>query len=265
MAKQQEKVSAAAKRKKFQEIAEHIELLIFDGRLSVGDKIPSERDLMDKFGVGRSTVREALFVLQRKGLLIARPGAAARVSKPSADTMIADLSGAARHMLSVPDGVRHLQHARVLFEVGIAREAARHATKADLAAVKEALDANKKASDQSAFERSDMAFHYALAMTAHNPVFTSIHHALTSWLAEQRSVSARAIGVTRAEIYEQHRAIYDAIVAGDAVAAEAAMEKHLMTVARNYWQALSAEGRAFRPRGDAVPEDAGLTYQTRLP
>jgi DNA-binding GntR family transcriptional regulator len=49
MAKQQEKVSAAAKRKKFQEIAEHIELLIFDGRLSVGDKIPSERDLTDQF------------------------------------------------------------------------------------------------------------------------------------------------------------------------------------------------------------------------
>jgi GntR family transcriptional repressor for pyruvate dehydrogenase complex len=188
-------------------------------------------------------------------LHIARPGAAARVSKPSADTMITDLSGAARHMLSAPDGVRHLQHARVLFEVGIAREAARHATKADLAAVKEALDANRKASDQAAFERTDMAFHYALAMTAHNPVFTSIHHALTSWLAEQRSVSARAAGVTRTEIYEQHRAIYDAIAAGDAVAAEAAMEKHLMTVARNYWQALSAEGQAFRPHGDVGAEE----------
>ena len=83
-----------AVRKKFEEVAEHLELAIFSGRLSVGDKIPSERALMDQFGVGRSTVREALFMLQRKGLLETRPGAPARVSRPDADTLIDDVSGA---------------------------------------------------------------------------------------------------------------------------------------------------------------------------
>ena len=237
----------AAGRKKFEEIAEHLELSIFSGRLSVGDKIPSERALMDQFGVGRSTVREALFMLQRKGLLETRPGAAARVSRPDADTMVDDLSGAARHMLSQPDGVRHLQNARTLFEIGLARHAAKHATEGDLEALKSALDANGAAMDQPTFQRTDLTFHYTLAMITHNPVFTSIHHALMAWLAEQRSVSARA-GATRSEIFGQHRAIYDAIAAGDAVAAEEAMETHLATVARYYWQAMNpAEASTARP------------------
>ncbi len=202
---------------------------------------------MDQFGVGRSTVREALFMLQRKGLLETRPGAAARVSRPDADTMVDDLSGAARHMLSQPDGVRHLQNARTLFEIGLARHAAKHATEEDLKALKSALDANGAAMDQPTFQRTDLTFHYTLAMITHNPVFTSIHHALMAWLAEQRSVSARA-GATRSEIFGQHRAIYEAIAAGDAVAAEEAMETHLATVARYYWQAMNpGEASVARP------------------
>lgn len=228
----------APARKKFEEIAEHIELSIFSGRMSVGDKIPSERELMIQFSVGRSTVREALFSLQRKGLLAARPGAAARVSRPDADTLIDDLSGSARHMLSQPDGVRQLQNARMLFEIGLARSAAKQATREDLKILREALDANGLAADQPTFVRTDLTFHYTLAMITHNPIFTSIHHALMGWLADQRAMSARA-GATRVEVFAQHQAIYDAIEARDTAAAEDAMETHLATVARYYWQAMS--------------------------
>lgn len=237
-----------AARKKFEELAEHIELSIFSGRLSVGDKIPSERDLMDQFGVGRSTVREAIFNLQRKGLLETRAGSAARVSRPDAGTLVHVLSGAARHMLSQPDGIRHLQSARLLFEIGLARHAAIHATEEDLRALRSALDANGASADQPTFERTDIAFHYEIARIARNPVFTSLHQALMAWLAEQRTVSARA-GAKRDEILTQHRAIYDAIAAGNAIAAEVAMETHLATVARYYWQAMSpADADATEPR-----------------
>jgi DNA-binding FadR family transcriptional regulator len=228
----------APARKKFEEVAEHIELSIFAGRLGVGDKIPSERELMTQFGVGRSTVREALFTLQRKGLLTARPGAAARVSRPDTNTLIHDFSGAARHMLSQPDGIRQLQNARMLFEIGLARAAARQATRDDVAALREALEANGAAENQETFARTDLTFHYQIAMIPRNPIFTAIHHALMGWLAEQRAVSARA-GATRSEIHAQHRAIFDAIASGDPVAAENAMEAHLTTVARYYWQAMS--------------------------
>jgi len=227
------------RRKRYEEIAEHIELQIFSGRLAEGSKIPSERELMEHFGVGRSTVREALFALQRKGLLSARPGAAARVTKPTPQTLVSDLSGAARHLLSQPDGVRHLQHARALLETGLAREVTLRATDEDLEALKEALAANRNAIEgsQRDFEHSDLMFHYTLAMIAHNPIFTSLNHALNEWLAEQRSRSARA-GASRIEVYEQHKAISDAILRRDVVAAENAMEAHLAAVYRNYWKAL---------------------------
>jgi DNA-binding FadR family transcriptional regulator len=227
-----------SRRKRFLEVAEHIELQIFSGSLAEGSKIASERELMERFGVGRSTVREALFSLQRKGLLSAKAGAAARVTKPTPQTLVSDLSGAARHFLSQPDGVRHLQHARALLEVGLAREVALHASESDLLTLSAALEANRHAieDDQKAFEHSDLMFHYTLAMIAHNPIFTSLNHALNEWLAEQRSMSARA-GVTRTEVYEQHKAIYEAIRQRDATVAQTAMESHLAAVYRNYWRA----------------------------
>ena len=226
-----------APRKRFEEIAEHVELLIFSGRLAEGDKIPSERELMERFGVGRSTVREALFTLQRKGLLSARPGAAARIARPTPQTLVSDLSGAARHLLSRPDGVRHLQHARALLEIGLARDVALHASADDLAKLTEALEANGRAPDQKTFEQTDLMFHYTLAMISHNPIFTSLNHALNEWLAEQRIVSARA-GTTHRAVYLEHKAIHDAILQRDVVAAEAAMDTHLKGVYRNYWKAV---------------------------
>ena len=244
-----------ARRKRYEEVAEHIELQIFSGRLTEGAKLPSERELMERFSVGRSTVREALFALQRKGLLSIRPGAAARVVKPTPQTMVSDLSGAARHFLSQPDGIRHLQHARALLEIGLARDAAIHASDADLDALRQALEANRSAvADQAAFERTDLMFHYTLAMIVHNPVFTSLNHALNEWLAEQRARSARA-GATRESVYLQHRTIYDAIEARDPIQAQSAMEAHLAEVFRLYWSGTEPRARSVQP--DSAHDDAG--------
>ena len=233
-----EETAPAGQRKKFQVISEHLELMIFLGKLQPGDKIPSERDLMAQFGAGRSSVREALFTLQRKGLLAVRPGAAARVTSPSPDTLVSELSGAARHLLRQPQGVRDLQDARALFEVGLARRAALRATDEDIAELAKSLEANRVAADQEAFIQSDMLFHYTLAMIAHNGIFTSLNMALNEWLADQRRISSRS-KITFAEVYEQHKAIYDGVAAHDVAAAEKAMEDHLEAVARNYWQHVS--------------------------
>lgn len=227
----------AAQRKKYEEIAEHLELLIFAGKLRIGDKIPSERELMARFGTGRSSVREALFTLQRKGLLSARAGAQCRVSRPSPDTVISELSGAARHMLSQPEGVRHLQNARLLFEVGLAREVAMRARPEDVETLRAALEDNRRAPDQATFERTDLVFHYTLAMICHNPVFTSLNLALNEWLAEQRAISARS-GVTFEEVANEHQAVFDAVAARDPAAAQEAMQRHLEAVAERYWRSL---------------------------
>jgi len=227
------------RRKRHEEIAEHIELSILSERLTVGSRLPSERDLMEQFGVGRSTVREALFRLQRMGLITLTQGAPARAARPTAEAMVSELSGAARHFLSSPDGIRHFQHARLLFEVSLAREAALHADSTKLTHLAQALAANRAAiGDQQRFVQTDLDFHATLARITGNPIFTALTQALADWLGKQRQLSARG-GATQLDVYGQHAAIYDAIAARDAVRAEQAMEDHLRQVAQRYWRAVS--------------------------
>ena len=103
------------KRKRHEEIAEHIELLVLSDRIGLGGRLPSERELMERFGVGRSTVREALFKLNRMGLVELTAGAPARITRPTAELILNELAGVARHFLASPEGMKHFQHARLLF------------------------------------------------------------------------------------------------------------------------------------------------------
>jgi DNA-binding FadR family transcriptional regulator len=238
------RLDVAPRRKRHEEIAEHIELQIITDRIAVGDSRPSERDLMDQFGVGRSTVREALFRLQRMGLVTLRQGAPARAARPTTEGMVGELDGAARHFLSTPDGVRHFQHARLLFEVSLARDAALHADDEKLARLAEALSANRRAiGDQPRFVQTDLDFHFTLAQIAGNPIFTALIRALGDWLGKQRALSAQG-GATQHDVYTQHAAIVDAITARDPVRAAQAMDDHLTKVTRLYWRAVNeATGR----------------------
>ena len=230
-----------AKRKKCEEIAEHLELGIVSDRLKLGERIPSERDLMERFEAGRSGVREALFGRQRKGLLSASAGAVARVGEPTADLMVRELSGTARPMLSRPDGVREMQDARALFEIGLARRAAQRAGSEEVEAPRAALAANGAAADADAFAVTDMAFHTAIAGACGNRTDLAVDAAFSEWLHEQRRGSAE-VGATRQEAIAQHRAIFEAIARGDRVAAEDAMETHLATVADHCWRGARAGG-----------------------
>ena len=225
-------------RKKYQEIADHLELRIMTGQLGEGDKLPSEREIMAQFGAGRSSVREAMFALQRKGLVSARAGTAGRVTRPSVHGLVSELSGGVGHLLSRPEGIRDLQNARLLLEVGLARNAALAATSEDLARVHEALEANRVAADQEAFAATDMAFHDAIAQVSRNDIFTALSLALIEWLAEQRRVTAEA-GASFEEVHHQHRAIFEAIERRDPVGAQDAMQAHLEAVAANYWRRIA--------------------------
>lgn len=228
---------ATARRRRWEGIAEHIELMVLSGELQDGARLPSERELMEHFNVGRSSVREALFALHKRGLITLRPGAVARAAQPSPRILVDELSGIARHMLSRPEGMRHFQHARALFEVGLAREAAQRGTADDLAALSTALAANKAAiGELDQFQRTDLEFHLIIAKSSRNPIFVALHNAMAEWLSEQRRVSSRA-GALADQVFLEHERIHDAIVGRDPAAAAAAMEDHLASVARNFWRA----------------------------
>lgn len=234
----------------YEEVAHRIETQIHDGRYRPGDALPSERELMQRYGVGRPSVREALFHLRKMGLVEVRPGGRARVTRPTPQTVVASLSGAARHMLAAPDGIRHFQEARVFFEVGLVRHAAEHATKAQHAELAAALAANRAAiGDIAAFERTDVAFHYVLAVIPKNPIFPAIHQAIAEWLLEQRHTTLSWPGrrTTARTAYDAHAEIHAEIEARSPDRAEQAMRTHLAHVARVYWEARGTAPQRHAP------------------
>jgi GntR family transcriptional regulator, sialic acid-inducible nan operon repressor len=196
---------------------------------------------MEAYGVGRTSVREAMLTLQKMGLLSLSNGERARITAPSARALIGELSGVARHLLSQEGGVGHFQQARAFLEIALARHAARNATAAQLASLAVALEANRCAiGDEAEFNRTDVAFHYALAQIPNNPIFTALHEAIVQWLFEQRVISSRARGAARAA-YRAHQRIYDALAAADPEAAEVAMREHLRQVLGYYWKVRDAK------------------------
>jgi DNA-binding FadR family transcriptional regulator len=230
-------VTPIRRRKLYEEVAERIEQMIHAGRFSPGDQLPSERELMETFGVGRSAVREAMLLLQRMGLVAVSSGERSRVLTPSAKALVGELSGAARLLLAQPGGARHFQQARALLEIGQARLAAQIATENDLERLRAALAANREAlGDLQRFRHTDVAFHFAIAEIPRNPIFTSLHEAVVAWLTEQRTISGRLPGAGEAA-YAAHARIYEAIAAHDPTEAAQAMQDHLEAVAALYWQA----------------------------
>lgn len=216
-----------------EDVADRLEQMIQSGEFSESDQLPSERDLMRLFGVGRPSVREALLHLRKIGLVEVRSGERAKVTRPTPQFVIEALASPARNLISAPGGIQNFQHARSFFEVGLARHAALHATEDELETLKEALEENRLSiGNLKRFERTDVDFHFVLAVIARNPIFTAIHAALAEWLLEQRRTTL-ATGEDMVA-YRAHVAIYEAVVSRDPDRAEQAMREHLEYVAKRY-------------------------------
>src|SRR5215203_5564042 len=100
------------RRKLYEEVTSRIQERIADLGLRPGDQLPTERELMAEFGVGRSAVREAMLSLQRMGTVAVSSGERARVGQPTAAVMVEQLSGLAQLLLAQPHGVEQFQDAR---------------------------------------------------------------------------------------------------------------------------------------------------------
>jgi DNA-binding FadR family transcriptional regulator len=230
-------------RRIYQEIAQKLADQINAGEIPDGSRLPSERELAETFGASRTSIREALLSLQSSGLISVRQRARARVTQLNNHAFFNQLSGAAQSLLSRPNGVADFQEARVLFECGLARYAARHASPKELDRLAVALAQNRKAIDSPAlFAKTDLAFHDLLAEIPRNPIFTAVNTALAEWLMAQRMTGIRApIRGSIRSAYQGHEEVYDAIAAHDVEAADAAMAAHLKTVSEYYWKAVAAK------------------------
>lgn len=206
-----------------------IEARIAAGGIDHGDRLPSERALMEEFGASRTVIREAITALANRGLLDCRPRHRPVVRQPGFETVLDATGPAIRQLLGAEGGVENLYRARVFIERALVREAAQRADRSAIAALKHALAANAAAvGEAEAFYRTDVAFHRVLYEVPGNPVFPAVHAGFVSWLTPRWDRMAHSAD-TDARNLAAHRAIFEAILERDADAAEAALGEHLET------------------------------------
>ena len=216
------------RRKLADEVEARILAHIQDNRLKPGDTLPSERELMSLFMVGRPAIREAMQNLQRKGLAEIKHGERPRVAEPSFEAMAGQMSETMRHMLSHDAAsMEHLKEARTTFETEMARIAARRATKDDAQLLRAIVDRQASLrAEPGEFLKCDGELHAAIARISGNPIFASLGAALFDWLAHFHVTLVRKPGLEQLTL-DEHMAIIDAIAAGDAKLAGRHMADHL--------------------------------------
>ncbi|MDV7142779.1 FCD domain-containing protein [Tropicimonas sp. TH_r6] len=210
-------------------IVEQIQQRILSGELAHNSPLSSERDLMEQFSASRTVIREAVATLASRGFLEARPRYRPIVRKPGFDTALNSVGSVVELMLEQPGGVSALFQSRVFVERGLVRDAATSAGRDDIAALKDALAANKAAiPDSESFFSTDIDFHGVLYNIPRNPIFPTLHAAYASWLSPHWGRMARSQERNETN-YASHEAIYSAILERDPDAAEAALASHLNT------------------------------------
>lgn len=208
-------------------VVRKLEAQIVSGEMADGTHLPAERDLMARFGTSRTVVREAIATLASRGFVESRPRFRPVVRKPGYEAALAALGGVVSHLLERSGGVKNLYDTRIFLEAALVRNAALNARKEDIAALREALEANQQAIPNSdSFYATDVAFHALFYKIPRNPIFPAIHEAFTSWLSDHWQRMPRSPERNKVN-YLSHREIYNAVVERDPDAAEKALNAHL--------------------------------------
>ncbi len=216
--------TAVRKTRVFEDVARQIQRLILDGVLRPGQLLPPESQLAARFGVSRTSVRDAIRTLELSGLVVARHGEGNVVADVSPETLVAPL---ATLLLRKRKLVAELLDVRKILEPALAARAAVHASEADLAHLEDVLRRQREraARGESTVEE-DSEFHYAIALAAGNSVVRKLLDVLMGLLRETRARSLQVEGRLQRSL-AGHRRVLDAIERRDAPAAERAVRQHL--------------------------------------
>lgn len=247
--------SPAVRRKLADVVLDRLLAMIEQREIEPGGLMPSERELMRRFDVGRPSVREALQALEKLGLVQIRHGGRARLAPMEPRRLLEQLDLSVRHLLlSEPQNQKYLREARLLFESGMVRIAASRASEEDVAALREALERQEAArGDPAGFIQSDIAFHARIARISGNPLFSAISEAMLAWLFELSPRLLRAPNTEQLTLQE-HREILDAIAARDPDGAVFALRAHLTRTNPLYGETRASGQRRRAPSQGGGPE-----------
>ncbi|RUM07889.1 FadR/GntR family transcriptional regulator [Rhizobium chutanense] len=248
--------SPVESRRLYRQVADQIRLMIASGELAVGQRLPAERDLAEQLSVSRPTVREALIVLEVEGLVNIRMGSGIYVAR--------------RHAASVAvsegepvEGPFELLQARAVIECAIAEEAATRARPEDIALLDEALvRMSGGVNDAGAVIAADRAFHTGIAAIVGNATLIRVTGEMFDMRMSpyfEKLASHFEGPTTWRSALEEHRAIRDAIAAGDAAGAKAAMRAHLTMSQKRFSESFGEEFSGEEERGRDKRSAKGTT------
>lgn len=207
--------------------------LIGRGDLTAGERLPSERELAQIFGVSRLAVREAAHRLEARGLVVVRRGAGSFVASGAV------AAGPAEPLAPVGTvDVDELADVRMLLEPAAADWAARRADRSSVAVLVRLAEqfAGAAAEPSPRFDlvaAADMSFHLGIAQAADNALLAHLVEQLHAVYRVQLEWSLRRPGRLE-ETAAEHRRIVEAIAAGDPAAARAAMVEHVKAAAASF-------------------------------
>jgi GntR family transcriptional repressor for pyruvate dehydrogenase complex len=220
------------------EVARRLVDYLLSGGIVPGARIPSERQLAEAFGVGRSAVREAIAALTLIGLIEVRHGDGTYLKRPDSPLLPQVVEWG---LLLGEQRTADLVEARQLIEIDIVSLAAKRRTDDDLSDLARILarmewEAREDA-EAAAFVDADVEFHLRLAETARNSalrdVLSSIQALLRAWIGRVIAEGHRDVS------YAEHVPILEAIRAQNSHAAEEAMDAHMRSAARRLGETLA--------------------------
>jgi GntR family transcriptional repressor for pyruvate dehydrogenase complex len=216
------------RRKVYELVAERLIEEISARRLRPGDPLPAERSLSGSYGVGRSSIREALRMLESQGLIRSVGSGAFEVAEHSNP-----LNASLALLLTMQDGdLAELFEVRRILEVETAGLAAERRGEADVVRMQRALEAMEEGLDsRERYISGDLEFHQAVVAATGNRIALHVMHAIRD-VIRRALMSIYQIPGSPERSNEQHRQIFEAIVTGDPDGARQRMREHLLRVQR---------------------------------
>lgn len=207
---------------------------INNGVYKVGEELPSERDLMDEFQVGRPAIRESLLKLERMGIIETRPGVRAKVCEPSVALLFEEMGNVARLNMRTLEGQKAFLDMRLFLENALCRIAAKRIGDVCLEKLRDILEEQSHCLDDlEGFSATDLAFHGLIAEVSGIPMVIALYKNMGMWLLEQRQTTLTAKGQFQ-HAYSAHVRILEALATRVPDAAEKAMTEHLKQVEEVY-------------------------------
>lgn len=220
----------------YQRLAAQLLALIAQGEFKVGERLPSERALAERFDVSRTSVREATIALELQGVVEVRGGSGIYVTQAPST-----LSTASAFMPETGPGPFELLRARCLIESEIASVAAETRNDADLDRIFSALtEMHEHMDHKETNEAADRLFHLRIAESTGNSVLLQMVTAMWDqskgpiWTKIEHHFHTPEL---RQASHADHQRIFKALLARDPVAARAAMRGHLERVISEFAQA----------------------------